>query len=202
MSQHFPATAKALRVALLCAALVPLAAACNAKSSTSSTAAGSTGTAHAASSSAATAQSAATSAAPKAAGVSASCPSAAAVTAAAGSTYPTPQVQSSDGYTNCSYSDPNTGANLTIGISSANGITPAELQSTLVSQAGATGGSAKPISGIGTSAYLLTENDASTNVDKIATNMVGAITSTEFVVVAGEMSPASAEAVTRLVIGG
>lgn len=203
MSQHFPPTAKALRVALLCAALVPLAVACNAKSSASTTAAGATGTAHAASSSVATAQAAASSAAPAAASnSSATCPSAAAVTAAAGSTYPKPQAQTADGETSCIYSDPNTGANLNIGISSSHGITSAVLQSTLASQAGATGGSAKPISGIGTAAYLLTENDASTNSDGIATNIVGAITSTEFVIVVGEMSPASAEAVTRLVIGG
>jgi hypothetical protein len=200
MSQHFPATAKALRVALLCAALVPLAAACNAKSSAS--AAGATGTAHAASSAAATAQAATASAAANAAsGVSATCPSAAAVTAAAGSTYPKPQVETADGETSCIYSDPSTGANLNIGISSSHGITSTVLQSTLASQAGSTGGATKPISGIGTAAYLLTENDASTNSDGVATNIVGAITSTEFVIVVGEMSPAGAEAVTRLVIG-
>jgi len=209
MAHHFPATAKTVRATLLCAALVPLvalAAGCDAKSSgstgTNTAAAGAgtaaAGTAHA-STSAAPATAAATTA--QAAGSSpGSCPSAAAVTAAAGTTYPAPKAESGGGETSCSYSDPSTGANLTIGISAATGMSASLVQTTLDDQATSTGGKAQPVSGIGTAAYLLTENDANTNSSGVATSLVGAITSTRFVIVVGELSPAGVEAVTRLVL--
>lgn len=197
MNQRFPVPAKALRATLLCAALVPLIAACGGNKSGPSTSAvgAAAGTTHASSSSAAS--STAPSAASKA---SVTCPSAAAIDAAAGGTYPAPQAQNSDGDTTCNYSDANTGANLNCVIAPSTGVTASLLQQTIASQAQATGGAVKPLSGVGTAAYIYTGNDANTNSDGIATTMVGALSSTLFVICGGELSPAGAEAVTRLVL--
>lgn len=203
MSQRFPTTAKALRATLLCALLVPLAAACGAKSTTSNTAAaGAAATAHASSAAASTAQAASPSAAPSTAagGGSATCPSAAAVSAAAGSTYPKPQVESAAGDTSCDYNDPNSGANLVIEIAPANGITPAGLQVAMAAESKGATGKATPVSGIGSAAYIFTENDASTNSNGDPTALVGAVSSTLYVVVVAPLSPAEIEAVARLAL--
>jgi hypothetical protein len=202
MSQLFPTTAKALRAALLCALLVPLAAACGANSTTSNTtAAGAAGTAHASSSAASTAPAASSSAAPSTAtGGSATCPSAAAVSAAAGTTYPKPQVESAAGDTSCDYNDPDSGANLVIEIAPANGITPAGLQVAMTAEAKGSTGKATPVSGIGSAAYIFTENDASTNSNGDPTALVGAVSSTLYVVVVAPLPPADLEAVTRLAL--
>jgi hypothetical protein len=202
MNQRFLPHAKALRATLLCAALVPLVAACGAKSSgSSSTAAGAAGTTHAASASAATAQAVSSAAAGSAAKVSATCPTAAAISAAAGGKYPAPAKEVADGDTSCDYSDASTGANLSVIIAPASGITAAGLQEAIASQAQALGGKAKQVSGIGTTAYILTGNDASTNSDGIATTMVGALSSKYYIIVGGELSPTADEAVARLVLG-
>jgi hypothetical protein len=202
MNQRFPAHAKALRATLLCAALVPLVAACGAKSSASdSTAVGAAaGTTHASASAAATAQAANSTAASPAAGASATCPSAAAISAAAGGSYPAPKVQNASGDTLCDYSDASTGANLNIVIAPAAGITDAALQEAIASQAQAVGGKAKQLSGLGTTAYIFTGNDASTNSDGIATTMIGALSSQFYVIVGGELSPTADEAVARLIL--
>lgn len=198
MNQHLRPQAKALRATLLCAALVPLVAACGAKSSgSSSTAAGAAaGATHASASSAATAQ-AVTSTVAK---VSATCPTAAAISAAAGGKYPAPATEVADGDTSCNYSDASTGANLNLIIAPAAGITVAGLQVAMASQAKAVGGTAKQISGIGTTAYIFTGDDASTNSDGIATTMVGALSSQYYIIVGGELSPTADEAVARLVL--
>jgi hypothetical protein len=201
MNQRFPVHAKALRATLLCAALVPLVAACGAKSSGSaSTAAGAAGTAHVSSSSAATAQAASSTAANTASKVSITCPTAAAISAAAGGKYPAPATEVADGDTSCDYSDASTGANLSVIIAPAAGITAAELQESISSQAQAVGGKAEQVSGIGTTAYIFTGDDASTNSDGIATTMVGALSSQFYVIVGGELSPTADEAVARLVL--
>jgi hypothetical protein len=200
MNQRFRPHAKALRATLLCAALVPLVAACGAKSSgSSSTAAGAAGTTHAASSTAATAQAVSTTAA-STAKVSVTCPTAAAISAAAGGKYPAPAKEVADGDTSCDYSDASTGANLSVIIAPASGITAAGLEEAIASQAQALGGKAKQVSGIGTTAYILTGDDASTNSDGIATTMVGALSSKYYIIVGGELSPTADEAVARLVL--
>ena len=200
MNLRFPAPTQAPRALLLCAALVPLAfvAACGGdKSGPSTTAVGAAASStHMSSSTGSTTQAAGSSGSK----VSATCPSAAAVSAAAGSTYPAPQVQNADGDTTCNYSDPSTSANLNCVIAPATGVTANILQQTIASQAQATGGAVKPLSGVGTAAYIYTGDDASTNSDGIATTMIGALSSTFFVVCGGELSPAGAEAVTRLVL--
>jgi hypothetical protein len=198
MNQRLP-QAKALRATLLCAALVPLVAACGAKSSgSSSTAAGAAGTTHA--SSAATTQAVSTTAANSAAKVSVTCPTAAAISAAAGGKYPAPATEVDDGDTSCDYSDASTGANLSVIIAPASGITVVGLQEAMAAQAKALGGTAKQLSGIGTTAYILTGDDANTNSDGIATTMVGALSSKYYIVVGGELSPTADEAVARLVL--
>jgi hypothetical protein len=197
MNQRFPAHAKALRATLLCAALVPLVAACGAKSSGSgSTAAGAAASTARVSASAAASSTAAVSAAK----VSVTCPTAAAISAAAGGTYPAPQAETADGDTTCDYSDASTGANLNIVIAPAAGITPADLQGAIASQAQAVGGKVEQLSGLGVSAYIFTGNDASTNSDGIATTMIGALSSQYYVIVGGELSPTADEAVARLVL--
>lgn len=198
-SRRFPAPPKAWRAVLLCAALVPLAAACGGNKSSGTSAVGAAaGSTHASSAAAAAA---ASSAAPSAASnASVGCPSAAAVSAAAGSTYPAPKAESADGDTTCNYSDASTGANLNCVIAPSTGITASDLQGSIASQAKATGGAVKQLSGLGTSAFIFTEDDASTNSDGIATTMVGAISSSLYVICGGELAPAGAEAVTRLVL--
>ena len=203
MNQRLLIPAGALRATLLCAALAPLAlvAACGGdKSGSSTTAVGAAaGSTHVSSSAASTAK-AAGSGSGAAANVSATCPSAAAVSAAAGSTYPTPQVESAEGDVTCNYSDASTGANLNLVIAPATGITPADLQEAIAAQAKATGGEVKQLSGLGTTAYIFTENDASTNSDGIATTMVGALSPSFYIVGGGELNATGVEAVIRLVL--
>jgi hypothetical protein len=158
------------------------------------------GTTHVSASSVATARAVSTTAAASAAKVSITCPTAAAISAAAGGKYPAPATEVADGDTSCDYSDASTGANLSLVIAPASGITAAGLEEAIASQAQAVGGKAKEVSGIGTTAYIFTGNDASTNSDGIATTMVGALSSKYYVIVGGELSPTADEAVARLVL--
>jgi hypothetical protein len=131
-----------------------------------------------------------------AAGSNPICPTAAAVSAAAGSTYPAPQSQSAAGTLICSYE--NDSLNLVISLSPAAGITASVLKSTILSEAQAQHVPIAPISGIGSAAYLFTQNDAATTSTHVATNTIGVLTGSRYILLTGEMTAAQVEAVARL----
>lgn len=202
MSRRFPAPAKAAGIALLCAALAPLATACHSSSSAASPAASS----QAATSSQAPAKTSAPAASGgAAAGLTASsakCLSAAAVASAAGGTYPAPQSEFADGELTCNYASVADNTNLNYGVVPSKGITPSVLRTVLADQNGGSTAGIKSLPGYGTAAYILTLNDASTNSLGIATTIIIAETSSIYVTLVGEVSPAHAEAVMQLVLAG
>ncbi|HEY6789180.1 MAG TPA: hypothetical protein VI365_17895 [Trebonia sp.] len=202
MSRRFPPPAKAAGIALLCAALAPLTTACHSSSSAASPAASSQAATSSQAPAKASAPAASGSAASGLTASSAKCLSATAVSSAAGGTYPAPKSQFADGLLSCNYASLADNTNLNFGVTSSKGVTPSVLRTVLADQNGGSVAGIKPLPGYGTAAYILTLNDATTNSLGIATTIIIAENSSIYVTLAGEVSPAHAEAVTRLVLAG
>ncbi len=94
----------------------------------------------------------------------------------------------------------NGSVDLVLSFAPAASVTAAVLKEVVDAQAHAQGVTDSTVSGIGTSAYIFTMNDAATNSSHVATTTLGLIAPNRYVVIVGQLSVPQIEAVARLTI--
>jgi hypothetical protein len=90
--------------------------------------------------------------------------------------------------------------NLVLSFAPPAAVTATVLKEVIDAQAHAQGVSDSAISGVGTSAYIFTLNDAATNTSHVATTTLGLVAPDRYVVIVGQLSVPQIEAVARLTI--
>ena len=102
----------------------------------------------------------------------------------------------------CNYNNTTTYANMVIEFSSVSGAsaTAGALKAAADGQASAHNTTATPVSGFGTAAYMVTENNASTNASGVATTNMEILDGSKLVDITAELTPTQAQAVARYVL--
>jgi hypothetical protein len=117
-----------------------------------------------------------------------------------GTTFPAPKVSKSTGSILCNYNVTSSGVNVVIEITASQGITASDLQSAFDSQAKAQKATAVAVPGLGDAAYMFTIDDASTNVDGIATTNIELLDGSEIIDLDGDVAATHMQAVAHYLV--